>query len=300
MTTSVIRLDDTLKGYVFTVQEFAQLCATAFAGAFRRPWYLRDTLYHMDTIGVGSLFIVVLTGIFTGMVLALQGAIQLEPYGAVQYISRLISTSVVRELGPVLAALMIDGRVGSGMASELASMQVTEQIDARRAEGTDPIKKLVTPRLVASLIMVPVLTVNTDVCVKFDGRPVLKNFTMEVPTGETLVILGGSGGGKPTMLRLTLGLLRPDSGSILVDGQEIVGLPERDMVPIRARMAMVFQGSALFDSLSVRENVGYRLYEEGALSDYAIERLVVLSLCFVGLEDTLEKMPAELSGGMKK
>src|SRR3989442_14661355 len=101
---------------------------------------------------------------------------------------------------------------------------------------------------------------------------------MEVPTGETLVSLGGSGGGKTAMLRLILGLLRPASGSILVDGQEIVGLPERDMVPIRARMAMVFQGSALFDSLSVRENVGYRLYEEGALSDYAIERLVVLSL----------------------
>src|SRR5207302_1579049 len=82
--------------------------------------------------------------------------------------------------------------------------------------------------------------------------------------------------------------LHPNSGSILVDGQEIVGLPERDMVPIRARMAMVFQGSALFDSLSVRENVGYRLYEEGALSDSAIERLLVLSLCFVGLEDTLD------------
>src|SRR5438093_783362 len=123
---------------------------------------------------------------------------------------------------------------------------------------------------------------------------------MEVPTGETLVILGGSGGGKTTMLRLILGLLHPDSGSILVDGQEIVGLPERDMVPIRARMAMVFQGSALFDSLSVRENVSYRLYEEGALSDYAIERLVVLSLCFVGLAEKLEKMADELSGAMKK
>src|SRR5881396_3967333 len=115
MTSSVLRLDDTLKGYVLTVQEFAELCVAAFAGAFRRPWYLRDTLYHMDQIGVGSLFIVILTGTFTGMVLALQGAIQLEPYGAVQYISRLISTSVVRELGPVLAALMIAGRVGSGI-----------------------------------------------------------------------------------------------------------------------------------------------------------------------------------------
>src|SRR6266540_4729744 len=134
----------------------------------------------------------------------------------------------------------------------------------------------------------------------FHGRPVLKDFTIEVPSGHTVVILGGSGGGKTTVLRLILGLLRPDSGSIRVDGREIVGLPERNMVPIRARMAMVFQGSALFDSLSVRENVGYRLYEQQALSDDIIERLIVLSLCFVGLEDTLEKMPAELSGGMKK
>jgi len=140
----------------------------------------------------------------------------------------------------------------------------------------------------------------TNVCMMFDGRPALKDFTMEISSGETVVILGGSGGGKTTMLRLILGLLRPDSGSILIDRQEIVGLSERDMVPIRARMAMVFQGSALFDSLTVRENVGYRLYEAQALSDDIIERLIVLSLCFVGLEDTLEKMPAELSGGMKK
>src|SRR5438309_8591291 len=134
----------------------------------------------------------------------------------------------------------------------------------------------------------------------FHGRPVLKDFTMEVPSGHTVVILGGSGGGKTTVLRLILGLLRPDSGSIRVDGREIVGLPERNMVAIRAHMAMVFQGSALFDSLTVRENVGYRLYEEQALPDDAIERKIVESLCFVGLEDTLEKMPAELSGGMRK
>src|SRR5438132_11261760 len=169
MNSSVIRFDDTLKGYVLTIQEFALLCTAAFAGAFRRRWYLRDTLYHMDQIGVGSLFIVLLTGIFTGMVLALQGAIQLEPYGAVQYISRLISTSVVRELGPVLAALMIAGRVGSGIASEIASMQVTEQIDARRAEGTDPIQKLVTTRLVACLLMIPVLTIIANGIAIFGG-----------------------------------------------------------------------------------------------------------------------------------
>ncbi|MGH9199324.1 MAG: MlaE family ABC transporter permease, partial [Acidimicrobiia bacterium] len=92
----------------------------------------------------------------------LQGAIQLEPYGATIYVSRLVSTSVVRELGPVLAALMIAGRVGTGIASELASMQVTEQIDAMRAEGTDPIQKLVTTRLIACVLMIPILTILAD------------------------------------------------------------------------------------------------------------------------------------------
>src|SRR5439155_19797169 len=115
---------------------------------------------------------------------------------------------------------------------------------------------------------------------KFHGRAVLKDFTLEIPSGETAVILGGSGGGKTTMLRLILGLLRPDSGSIRVDGQELVGLPERDMVLIRARMAVVFQGSALFDSLTVREHVGYGLYEEQALPEDAIERALVAALWF--------------------
>src|SRR5438132_9966589 len=123
---------------------------------------------------------------------------------------------------------------------------------------------------------------------------------MDVPRGTTQVILGGSGCGKTTTLRLILGLLRPESGSILIDGREIVGLSERQMAAVRAQIAMVFQGAALFDSLSVRENVGYRLWEEGVLDDEAIEQRVVESLCFVGLEDILDKMPAELSGGMKK
>ncbi|HEV8243952.1 MAG TPA: ABC transporter permease [Nitrospirales bacterium] len=169
MDIAAARIEDTVKGYVGTVQDFAQLCGTAITAVFRPPWYVRETIYYMDRIGVGSLFIVILTGIFTGMVLTLQGAIQLEPYGAVPYVSRLISTSVVRELGPVLAALMIAGRVGSGIASELASMQVTEQIDALRAEGTDPIKKLITTRLLACLIMVPVLTIITDGVAMFGG-----------------------------------------------------------------------------------------------------------------------------------
>jgi len=140
----------------------------------------------------------------------------------------------------------------------------------------------------------------SNVSLKFDGRYVLKNLSFEVPSGATQMILGGSGCGKTTTLRLILGLLHPESGSILIDGQEIVGRMERNIAPIRAQMAMVFQGAALFDSLSVRENVGYRLWEEGTLDDDAIEQRVVESLCFVGLEDTVNKMPAELSGGMKK
>ena len=156
------RIEDRLKGYVFTVQEFARLCAIAIAGIFRKPTYVQETFYYMDQIGVGSLFILILTGLFTGMVLTLQGAIQLQPYGAVPYVSRLISTSVVRELGPVLAALMIAGRVGSGIASELASMQVTEQIDAFG-------HLLVTTRLLATLLMVPVLTVITNGIAIFGG-----------------------------------------------------------------------------------------------------------------------------------
>ncbi len=162
MRTGFLDLRRQLFSYVLVVQEFILLCGQSLAGLARPPWYIRETVLQIDRIGVGSLFIVILTGLFTGMVLALQGAIQLEPYGASMYVSRLISTSVVRELGPVLAALMIAGRVGSGIASEIASMKVTEQIDALRAEGTDPIRKLATTRMVACVLMIPVLTIITN------------------------------------------------------------------------------------------------------------------------------------------
>lgn len=169
VVTESFDLKGTLLGYVLVVQEFTSLCVQAVAGLVRPPWYVQETVLQIDRIGVGSVFIVVLTGMFTGMVLALQGAVQLEPYGATMYVSQLISTSVVRELGPVLAALMIAGRVGSGIASEIASMKVTEQIDALRAEGTDPIRKLATTRLVACVLMIPVLTIITNGVAIFGG-----------------------------------------------------------------------------------------------------------------------------------
>src|SRR4051812_49565784 len=113
----------------------------------------------MDEIGVKSLGIVLLTGFFTGMVLALQSSVQLKTFGATMYIGNLVSASMVRELGPVLTGLMVAGRVGSGIAAELGSMMVTDQIAALRALGTDPIRKLVVPRILAGLLMVPLLIV---------------------------------------------------------------------------------------------------------------------------------------------
>ncbi len=144
------------------IQEFSLLSVQAIGNIARKPRYLADTLVQMDIVGVGSLLIVVLTGFFTGGVLALQTSSSLKAFGAVHLTGQLVSLSLIKELGPVLTALMIAGRVGSGIASELGSMVVTEQIDAMRALGTDPTKKLVTPRIVACTTMVPLLTVISD------------------------------------------------------------------------------------------------------------------------------------------
>ncbi|MFQ5929289.1 MAG: MlaE family ABC transporter permease [Acidobacteriota bacterium] len=147
---------------VYEVQEFTLLCTRALSNLFRKPRYLQDTLRQMDIIGTGSVPIIILTGFFTGGVLALQSAKSLKAFGAVNLTGQLVSLSLVRELAPVLTALMTAGRVGSGIASQLGSMVVTEQIDAMRALGTDPTKKLVTPRMIATTTMLPLLTVAAD------------------------------------------------------------------------------------------------------------------------------------------
>jgi phospholipid/cholesterol/gamma-HCH transport system permease protein len=153
---------DFLKGPVETFQEFLFLSGRAIRNIIRSPHYADDILLQMDAIGVGSLFIVSLIGFFSGVVMALQMSRALATYGAQGQIGQIVSITLVRELGPVLASLLVAGRNASGIASELGSMRVTEQIDAMRALGTDPIQKLVTPRLIAMAVVLPLLTIIAD------------------------------------------------------------------------------------------------------------------------------------------
>ncbi len=145
------------KKAVFEVQEYVTLCVALGRGIVTRPIYVRDIVEQLDAIGVGSLTVVLLTGGFTGAVLALQSGMTLDQFGARSVVGRLVSASMVKELGPVLTALMVTGRVGSGIAAELGSMAVTEQIDAIRALGADPVKKLVVPRVLAGVVLMPLL-----------------------------------------------------------------------------------------------------------------------------------------------
>ncbi len=163
-----------VKDKVQTVQDYLLFCAQAVSNLFRKPFYFADMVQQSDLIGVGSLPIVVLTGFFTGAVLALQASNTLERFGSITLVGQLVSTSMVRELGPVLTSLMVAGRNSSGMASELGSMIVTEQIDAMRALGTDPMKKLVTPRLAATVFMLFFLAIISDLVGLTGGLMVAK------------------------------------------------------------------------------------------------------------------------------
>jgi len=148
-----------LKNAVLDVQEYVALQIATFRAIFSRPYYFRDIVEQFESIGIGSLTVVLLAGFFTGAVLALQTGITLDQFGARPFVGRLVSASMVKELGPVLTGLMLAGRIGSGIAAELGSMVVTDQINALRTLGTDPVRKLVVPRVLAGVLMTPVLTV---------------------------------------------------------------------------------------------------------------------------------------------
>lgn len=139
-----------------------------------------------------------------------------------------------------------------------------------------------------------------DVRIEFEENEVLRGISFHLPYGETKALFGVAGSGKSTILKLALGLLKPDSGRILVFGNDVTQTPEKDLFALRAKIGMVFQESALFDSLTVRENVAYRLIEEHGFADTEIEQRVREVLRFVELEHTIDKFPSELSGGMRR
>jgi len=162
------------KQKVLAVQEYTLLSIQSVTNLFRKPLYMADMVQQADLIGVGSLPIVVLIGFFTGAVLAVQSANTLQRFGSITLIGQLVSLSMVRELGPVLTGILVAGRNSSGMASELGSMVVTEQIDAMRALGTDPMKKLVTPRVISTVFMLFFLTILSDLVGLAGGLMVAK------------------------------------------------------------------------------------------------------------------------------
>jgi phospholipid/cholesterol/gamma-HCH transport system permease protein len=153
---------DFLKGPLLNIQEFILLSGRALRNIFRSPHYKDDVALQMDSIGVGSAPLILLASFFIGAAITLQMSRALNQYGAGGQVGNVVAITLVRELGPVLTALLVAGRCASGMASELGSMKVTEQIDAMRALGTDPVQKLVTPRLIATAFMLPLLTVLSD------------------------------------------------------------------------------------------------------------------------------------------
>src|SRR5579862_6140499 len=144
------------------------------------------------------------------------------------------------------------------------------------------------------------IVVFDNVFIAFDEKPVLEGISFRLTKGETKAIFGVAGAGKSTILKLALGLLKPDSGHIYVLGDDVTQMREEELFALRRKIGMVFQESALFDSLTVRENVAFRLLEEGEVPDQEVERRVREALRFVELEDTVDKFPSELSGGMRR
>ena len=155
-------IDRIALSFFSNMQSWFYMAARTFVRMFHKPYYYREFAAQFDKLGFSSLFICVLTGLFTGMVMALQALIQLKPFAATSYVGGMVAVTMIKELGPVLASLMVAGRVGSAITAELGTMVVTEQVDAMRVEGTDIVQRLVAPRVKAMLLAMPLLTVVAD------------------------------------------------------------------------------------------------------------------------------------------
>ncbi|MGD9563926.1 MAG: MlaE family ABC transporter permease [Pyrinomonadaceae bacterium] len=236
-----------LTKFLFELQEVSLLLWGAARGLFRRPRYGDEIIRQMDLIGVGSLPIVLLTGFFTGGVLVLQTFPTLQYYGIHNEAGRSVAVSLIRELGPVLTALMVSGRIGSAISAELGSMVVSQQIDAMRALGTDPIKKLVAPRVIALVVMLPLLTVAADIFGIIGGGTIASYifnqdqnvFITSVRNGITSDDLIG-GVIKPLFFGLVIGGIACHKGLSTRGGTAGVGLSTINAVVLSSIWVIIF------------------------------------------------------------
>jgi phospholipid/cholesterol/gamma-HCH transport system permease protein len=234
-----------LKAAVLEVQEYVQLLGALFRALVTPPYYRRDIVQQLDAIGIGSLTVVSLAGFFTGAALALQTGQTLDQFGARTLVGRLVSASMIRELGPVLTALMFAGRVGSGIAAELGSMAVTDQVNALRSLGTDPMRKLIVPRVIATTFMAPVLTVIADAFAILAGWIIsVTSLGVGSSTYWTAVVeglfLGDAWQGliKPVVLGFVIGTIGCHVGIRTTGGTQGVGRSTTNAVVIASVMVI--------------------------------------------------------------
>ncbi|HMQ04579.1 MAG TPA: ABC transporter permease [Pyrinomonadaceae bacterium] len=233
--------------FLYELQEVSLLLWNVVTGLFRPRRYLDELVRQMDLIGVGSLPIVLLTGFFTGGVLVLQTFPTFQYYGVQSEVGRSVAVSLIRELGPVLTALMVSGRIGSAISAELGSMVVSQQIDAMRALGTDPLKKLVTPRVIALIVMLPILTVAADIFGIMGGGVVASYlysqdqnvFIESVRNGITSTDLIG-GLIKPFFFGMVIGGISCHKGLSTTGGTVGVGLSTINAVVLSSIWVIIF------------------------------------------------------------
>lgn len=209
--TAIERLMERALGLVAHLGVISQMTIGTVRAIFKRPFEWRALLQQLESLGVASLGIVVVTSVFIGMVMAVQFAFGLRKFGGMEYTGRVIAMSFARELAPTLTAVIVGGRIGAGMAAEVGSMSVTEQIDAVRALGADPLKKLVLPRLLASIIVMPVLA-SFALVLGFSGAMVITDLQFNIPSSFFL----RSALGTVTMMDFMSGMFKtPVFGAII-------------------------------------------------------------------------------------
>ena len=235
-----------LERFVAKTGALAQLAGSALVGLFRPPWEIGAWVRQMEHLGVRSLGVAGITTIFTGMVLALQTAVSLPSLGVKYYIGAVVSKALVRELSPVLVALIVGGRIGSGMTAEIGTMKVTEQIDALRSMAADPVHKLVVPKLAATLLMLPILTLLGDVLGVLGGMAIAVGqlgLTADFYASDVLESLTlqdiGSGVGKSIFFALFITVVACHHGLTAQGGADGVGRATTNTVVVASILVLV-------------------------------------------------------------